>query len=149
MKKLAGTKWFLRLVTIALLAMLVVGISPGSAEAKYWDSSHSVLCYERNDIPSDLQPYIRNLEHDARAWTGAGARLYLTLQGAWFGNTPWGARRLASLVTSDPLWKSNADRSLDSVTLEITGHTPWKTDPIHIEYRYDDLKWWEKIMWGR
>jgi hypothetical protein len=134
-----------RLGVVALLVSVVTAIglgtlapAPAKAKCYYTFNGHLAVRYEQSDIPADIRPYISKLEYDAVSAPGMGARLYLTTKGAWYGTSYGNAYRIAQFVVGQPYWAGN--RNATSVAYEIAFHCPLKTNPIHVEYFYADLK---------
>lgn len=141
------------LLIVALFAMAM----PAEAKTYYTFAGHSAVRYDYYDMGSPLNYYIEKVEYDTDySIEKPGVRLYLTSYGKDLINSPNGAYYLGqvtSYVRSRPEWLS--DRSYSSVATEIAVHCeaakidPSKIYPTHIEYFYNDLKWWEKPVYGR
>lgn len=130
-----------------------------SAEAKTYNdfAGHSAVQYYQDDMGYPLSEYLERIEYDTDyGANGPGVRLYLTSYGKDMINSQSGSdylSRVTDYVTSRSEWRS--DRSYVSIATEIAAHCeaakidPNKVSPTHIEYFYNDLKWWEQPVYGR
>jgi hypothetical protein len=138
-----------RLVVAGVLMVAILGtlmLGAGQPQSTYADGA----CGSRIQaaVPGPYQPYISKACYDPGVWSGSGVQLTLTTSGTWACRLyyDW-CRAFGSWVVTNVNWRGN--RPSWSVSREIYYHSLWfMTNPIHIEYRCGDLKWWERWYYG-
>lgn len=139
-------------VAVLLIAALCVMATPASAKTYYTFDGHPAVQYYQSDMGYPLMKYIERVEYD-RVYdkgNGYGVRLYLTSFGRELISSEqnhYVLYKVTDYVGTRPEWKT--DRSYNSVATEILHHTQAGRQTVHIEYYYQDLKWWEKPFYGR
>ena len=141
---LARKRVVLGIVMVAALLTVFITVNLSSPT----EALASGACGSRAEasVPSVLRPYIEKACYDTGVWNGAGVQLYITREGYYAAAMVWGEwhNTFASFLVHDRNWKG--DRSMDSVAREIKWHARSnKTAPFHIEYRCQDLGWYEWI----